>query len=101
MRRRWRFQFGLRALLIAALLLPPIIAYQYREWHDEQIWRSLAAAKQRRDASLVAWRYIYEACQTGKAPPAQEEAAQVQYYAARHDVESAVSALKARYGNTD
>src|SRR5439155_9058362 len=79
----------------------PIIAYQFRQWHDERIWRALEAAKQRRDASLVAWRVMYDAIQSGKAPPAQEGAAQVQYYAARQDVESALSALKARYGNTD
>ena len=101
MRRMPRFQFGLRALLLAALVLPPIIAHQYRRWHDEDLWRSLAAAKERRDAALVAWRRTYDRYQNGVAAPAQEEAAQVQYYAGRQDVESALQAIKTRYGGTD
>jgi hypothetical protein len=101
MRPRWRLQFGLRTLLIAALLLPPIIAVQYRRWRDDRIWRDLSAAKERRDASLVAWRRTFEAVHTGKAAPLEELAAQTSYYAARQDVESAMRSLHARYGSSD
>jgi len=65
---------------------------------------NLASARgrqQRRDTALVAWRVTYDAIQTGKAPPSQEVAAQQRYYAARQEVESALKALKARYGSTD
>jgi hypothetical protein len=96
-----RFQFGLRAFLIAALILPPMIAYQYRHWRYERFWQALEAAEQRREASLVAWRRTYDLIQKGKAAPAQEVATQVQYYAARQDVESAVQALKEQYGGDD
>jgi hypothetical protein len=41
---RCRFQFGLRALLFAALILPPLIAFQYRRWHDDHIGNALHAA---------------------------------------------------------
>jgi hypothetical protein len=101
MHRLPRIQFGLRGLLLAALLLPPIIAYQYRYWHHERFWQALDAAKLRRDEALVAWRQTYDLYQSGKAGPPQEQAAQEQYYAARQDVESAYRALKARFGNTD
>ena len=73
--RRWRFQFGLKAFLLAARILPPIIAYQYRHWRYERFWQGLEIAKQRRDASLVAWRRTYDLFQTGKAAEAQEVAA--------------------------
>ena len=101
MPHRWRFQFGLRAFLLAALILPPMIAYQYRRWHDEELWRAHAAAKQRRDASLVTWRRTYDLYQTGKTAEATEQAAVMRYYAARQDVESAYGALKARFGSSD
>jgi hypothetical protein len=99
--RRWRFQFGLKAFLLAALFLPPMIAYQYRHWRYERFWQGLEIAKQRRDTSLVAWRRTYDLVQTGKAAEAQEVAAQVQYFSARQDVESAFQVLKQRYGSED
>ena len=99
--RRWRLQFGLRTLLVATLILPPIIAVQYGRWRDDRIWHDLNAAKQRRDASLIAWRRVYELVSAGKATPAQEAATQMTYYTARQDVEKAMRALHARYGNSD
>jgi hypothetical protein len=96
----WRFQFGLRTLLIAALILPPLIACYWR-WRDDQIWHALQAAKQRRDASLAAWRVTYDAIARGKSGASHETAAQQRYYEARQDVESAMKALHARYGNSE
>jgi hypothetical protein len=81
--------------------LPPIIAYQYRHWRYERFWQALEAAEQRRDASLVAWRRTFDLIQKGKAAPAQEEAAVVQFFAARADVQSALAALKDRYRSDD
>jgi hypothetical protein len=93
-------RYRLRTLLLAVLILPPLIACYWR-WRDDRIWHALQAAKQRRDASLVAWRVAYEAFTSGSSDRSQEAAAQERYFAARHDVESAMRALHARYGKSD
>lgn len=101
--RLCRFQFGLRTLLIAALILPPLIAVQYRKWHDGQIWKALATAKQQRDEALVAWRVAYDAYarSRSKLSETEETKAQQRYYAARAGVEKAMKDLHARYGDSD
>jgi len=101
--RRIRLQFGLRGLLIALLVLPPLIAVQYRRWHDGQIWKTLGAARRQRDEALVAWRVAYDSYATSqsKASEAEEVKAQQRYYAAREDIEKAIKALHARYGSSD
>jgi hypothetical protein len=101
-RRPWRFQFGLRTLLGAVLLLPPVLAALSMRWRDERLWRAVRDAKQRRDAALVSWRVAYGRFANGTAGASQEEAAaQQRYYAARQETESALKTLYARYGNSE
>src|SRR5262245_28567859 len=101
MRRHFRLQFGLRSLLVAALLLPPLIAVQYRRWCDDRIWVALQDAKNRRDAALVAWRVVYASTRNSATGDAQEQAARQRFFSAREDVEAAVQALHSRYGNSE
>jgi hypothetical protein len=101
----WRFQFGLRTLLLAMLLLgmAPWAVIQFIQWRDDRLWISLQAAKQQRDAALVAWRVAYDAFERDKSPASDKEEleAQQRYYAARNDVESARKAVYARYGDSE
>jgi len=85
--------------LIAALVLPPVIAVQYRRWSDDYIWIALQEAKRRRDDALVAWRIAYD--DGNSATPERADEAETQYNSARQDVESAVKALYSRYGNSE
>src|SRR5947209_968706 len=101
MRWPWRFQFGIRTLLLATLVLPPLIAVQYRKWQENQIWSAHDAAKQRRDDALVAWRVAYDSYSNNPSAAAwiaNETKAQQRYYAARQEVEVTVKAIQARYG---
>src|SRR5262245_36003108 len=102
MRLSLRCQFGLRTLLIAALLLPPVIAVVCQRWRDDRLWQAVQEAKRQRDAALVAWRVAYEPIANRTVAASQEElAAQQRYYAARQETEFAVKALYARYGNSE
>ena len=94
-------RYRLRTLLILLALGPPLIAVQYRRWHDDRLWNSVQAAKQHRDELLVAWRKTYELATSGQASAAQEEAIRQRYFSARQDVAQAVAALRSRYGNSD
>jgi hypothetical protein len=105
---RWpcRFQFGLRTLLIALLLLPPLIAVQYRRLDKGRLWDAASAARQRRDKALADWRVAYDAIGSKstldvEAVVAAVEDAQRRYFAARQDCEATYKALLASYGNSE
>jgi hypothetical protein len=97
-----RFQFGLRTLLIAMLFLgmAPWLALK---WREDRLWKSLQAAKQRRDDALVAWRIAYAAFDNEKSSAAEaaEVQAQTRYYAAREEIESATQAIHSFYDNSE
>jgi hypothetical protein len=99
---RFRLQFRLRTLLVAAIFLPPMLAIvlRYPGWRDDRLWHALESAKQEREASLLDWRDVYERHQAGQVGSSHELAAQRRYFAARGNVESAVQAIQARYGNS-
>jgi hypothetical protein len=88
--------------LIAFLLLPPVIAVQYRRWDQSRIWNAVSTAKERRDNALVAWRVAYDADANGSSPATESavQDAERRYYAARQDVEVAMKRLYALYGNS-
>src|SRR5437762_13815765 len=73
-----RCQFGIRTLLVAAMILPPLIAWQYRNWRDNQLWLNLELAKQQRDNALVAWRIAYDTHVAGKSSAPEKTAAAAQ-----------------------
>lgn len=100
MARFIRLQFRLRTLLLAAIVLPPVVAAlaPYRSWRDERLWRSLERAKQQRDVMLIDWRDSYDQWETGQTSDADLQSARRRYFAARDDVQSAVKAIHARYG---
>ena len=92
-------RYRLRTLMIVLALGPPIVAWQYSRWRDDRLWRSLANARQERDAALVAWRTAYEAATRGTAPQANEAAASDLYFKARKKVEDSFASLRERYGD--
>ena len=94
-------RYKLRTLLVLLAVLPPLIAgvVQYRNWRDRQLWRSLERAKVGRDAVLQEWRTTYGLFQAGQVSARHECALRQQYFAARQDVESARTAIEARYGS--
>jgi hypothetical protein len=99
MRWPWRFQFGLRTLLIALLLLPPLIAVQYRRLGHGRFWDAVSAARQRRDKALADWRVAYDAIGSPATNIAAVEDAERRYFAARQDYEAAYKVLLATQRN--
>jgi hypothetical protein len=91
-------RFRLRTLLILLAVLPPIIAYWYRQQSDIALWERLDDAKRQRDASLSAWRVAYDESQFGNVPASKADAEAKRYYKARGKVEAAWARLLKRYG---
>jgi hypothetical protein len=96
-------QYRLRTLLILLAIFPPLIAglVRYREWREDQLWRSLESAKQERDELLLTWRKVYDRVEAGRARQAEEDSVKQRYFSARQDVQRAVTAIQTRYGKTD
>ena len=102
MRSPWRFQFRLRTLLVAMLLLgvSPWIAIRLRE---RRRWNEFTTARLQRDQSLVAWRAAYDTLVQEGSPSAitGEVKAQTRYYAARKRVDQALANLQSLYGSPE
>ena len=94
------FQFGLRTLL-AAMLVLGMLPWAVQCWRDEQAWQALESARQRCDQALIDWRSIYELTLQDEAPSAatSESPARARYFAARQQLKTAEIVLRERYAH--
>ena len=103
MLRWWRFQFGLRTLLIAMLLLgiAPWLAVKYVRWREEQLWSRYDHAKFMRNQAIAQWRVVYDEFSEGKSDLTAETEARERYFSYRAQVESALGEIHRYYGSSD
>lgn len=99
MARKWRFQFGLRTLMLAMLVLGilPWIVLKVREARERQIWNALEESKRLRDEAIADWRLTYDRWQQGNATIRDESDARQRYFDTRSKVERTVRAVNEYY----
>jgi hypothetical protein len=103
MARKWRFQFGLRTLMLAMLVLGilPWIVLKVREARERQFWNALEESKRLRDESLAKWRTTYDRWQQGNATIRDESDARQRYFDTRSQVERTVRAVNEYYDSDE
>lgn len=97
-----RWQFSLRAFLIAAVLLgaSPWVVQRYRKWRSANLWENLEAAKSEREQVVQLWRqaYLQSKSFSDVSSRTHEQAARQEYSTARNRVVLAKKQLDEFYG---
>jgi hypothetical protein len=103
MRHSLRFQFGIRTLLIAMLLvgIALCIGVRLQKSREDRLWLVLDEAKQRRNEAIKTWRTTYDQIAAGNLGLQDEAVARERYFAYRAQVETAVREISAYYGGTE
>jgi hypothetical protein len=101
MLRSRRFQFGLRTLLVAMVVLgtAPWVAVQVVQWREDQLWNKLDTAKRLRNQALVDCRREYDIFIQGNVSAEAEAQARERYFSMRAIVETCRREIDAYYAD--